>query len=1221
MKKFNKIIVMILMIALSIGSFFISPITAVLAGATTIGAAITLTKVPTTAKMDGRGVTIPLGSTTAAGGTVTVSIKNPLGKEIYKGTGSNLPSSTWKVEDGKLTFIPTMIGDYKVQYTSKADGYISVVSEEYVISVTGTKPVLTFETNTKNIIPATIGYKNSQDQVYKITLPNATVTDYQVSTGEEKTIELGKVSSESVSSEDLAKLNSNTLTNEDVERLIGYSVSVTDALHQAVDISYKIEKTQVAEDTYEYTINYQVSPVENVYGTYTVVYTYTSDLGSGLSTSKKFTFEVKKHFVEKTELTFDWENGKTMPETAVLGNEVNLPKPVVSNSNGTKVDAYTKVGVYFVEANATKNFTTWEAADAGNTKGWTAMPVEDFTFVAKNKATDGAHYLVNYQITDFFGNTVSKQYTIKNVYDSEKPVVYAVNAYTNSEDVDIENQIKNTIPVKVATNQTVKLPAIYATDNSTNSTLEDKSITLTRRYVYNSQNVNFKDSGLIQDDILDNQIALFTPTSAGTYTFYYEAKDSSNNTASAYKFVIEVEDHYEDTIAPVITTPTVTNVAYENETITFEAPSAVDYKNEEHTEVLQANIETTVSYYYIEQDGITKTEKTKLEANEDGTYSLKIEDNNYSKAVLVFEAQDMAEYSASSTTNNVAKEEIVIDIKNISNDTVAPKVDESTLPTTDTFTQSQDKLVGGVVFNDDSNVNVSIRISTPKFIEGTGYDYTDIENVILPSGKRIVKTKNDSSAEFDYSFKVEEAKFTSYHVGEHVVTLTATDSNGNTTIVAYTVQVTRSITPSIDSIKSIPATVEVGREITLPTGIVRDYNGEIVKYSQDTNGDYVFVDNQYVLYNASEHTGLTRYSRVEVEIEYINETPDGANGNKFKTSTPGTFTFKYKAVVDGQTIYSSLKTIVASDTLAPVIELLDDAWEESSTQSSPLGYKEDTVGEFVKVSDEFVKYDSSNTEHQSLTRYSYNVEIPAYTVTDAHYKDGELIGQNDIVEHSVKVLKGTKTYLEVINFEKSDDSTLSFKPDGDGEYKVIYSATDAAGTVQTREFILKVGDCEDPTLTLNNAQVVKENAKVGDVLKIDLNVITLQDKDETYDVLNSITNSGDVKFEIKITTPKKEEVTLSTNNEEYYSSEDKTFNYTLSEAGTYKVTYILTDKAGNTDEIEKTITVASKNSTSIISEKAWGTILVVASVALLAGVVVYFAVTNKKYSSQERKSK
>ena len=114
MKKINKIIVMILMVALSIGSIFISPVTAVMASAATVGAAITLSKVPTKGVIT-EGVEIPLGST-VSGSTVTVVIKDPNGTEIYR-TGDELPNG-WTVNEGKLKFLPTMLGDYKVQYLS-----------------------------------------------------------------------------------------------------------------------------------------------------------------------------------------------------------------------------------------------------------------------------------------------------------------------------------------------------------------------------------------------------------------------------------------------------------------------------------------------------------------------------------------------------------------------------------------------------------------------------------------------------------------------------------------------------------------------------------------------------------------------------------------------------------------------------------------------------------------------------------------------------------------------------------------------------------------------------------------------------------------------------------------------------------------------------------------------------------------------------------------------
>ena len=1194
MKKISKIIVMVLMLALSIGSIFISPVTAVLASTATIGAAITLSKVPTIGKVK-QGITIPLG-TTESGAKVTVSIVDPYGTEIYKGAGENLPAG-WSVNSDKLTFIPNHIGDYKVQYTSSdadtntAPAYFEMESEIYTITVSGIKPVLVFEDNTKDIIPTKMGYKTGEN-VNVIVLPTPSVKEYNDETEKEDEIELGLTSDLTTNQKDA--LANKTMSLSDVASLLGYSVSVKDAKHAAVEVGYVYD--EVAG-----TVKYTVSPVENVFGTYTVTYNYagSDDVKySGLATSKKFTFEVQKDFNYETELSFVWEEGKTMPQSAVLGKEVELPKPVVSNEDDEKVNVYTDVNVYFIEKGKTNNFTSWENADSGLTEGWTKLEVKDFTFVANHKAKDGGSYLVKYDMEDYFGNSLTKQYTISNVYDSEKPVVYLVNAYTNvdetknypnSENVDIENDIENTIPALVATNKQITLPAIYATDNtiSENISESEKELTLTRRYVYNGISYNFKSSSLIASasELKDNEMALFTPNASGTYTFYYEATDKEGNVSRERKFVIKVEDSYNDTIDPVLTVPTVVSSAYTGETITFDAPTAVDYKDAEKTEISEKSLKTTVGFYYVdalgnkvEVAGLTADSNGvyPLEVNEDGSYSLKIENNaSIKKAILVFSSKDFGSYSASNS-NNVASKEVEVLINDVNGDLSAP-----TLKTTlneGTFTQSETKEIQAVEFEDVNNLNIDVKVT---------YNNGE-ENVEVPvSMKPVTKEGN--------VYKLANATFTSYHVGTHIVTITATDANGNSKVVAYPVEVTRSLAPSIDGIKAVPSEVEVGKQITLPTGVVRDYDGTIIE-------------------------------NVEIQVVSIGENTPELNGYKFTAKETGVYTFVYKAIVDGNEITSSKKVIEAKDNYKPTITLNNDNWDEDIVETADLEYVEDDLnGSFVIVDSKYVAYDSANSAHASLQRYSYKaIKLPGFTVSDTHIENNIIVAKNEIAEYSIKVLdKNSKVLFESVNGKnKLADNSYEFTPTGNGAYTVVYSATDKAGKLETREFTLQVGDCTPPEIDLNNAQVVASNAKVGAELKINLDVIELEDNiDGKIDVVKALKAENGVKFEIKIVSPTNKTVVLSTSNEEQYSQDDKAFRYTLSEKGEYKITYIVTDSSGLTSSKTEKVIVGGESSSSVIGEGALGTILIVASVALLAGVVVYFAVTNKKYTSDNKKRK
>ena len=1177
MKKINKIIVMVLMIALSIGSFFVSPISGLIAATATVGTAFTLTKVPTTCTVK-NSIKIPKGKTDD-GQYVEISVIDPAGKEV-KDT---------LVEDGDYyNFTPSMVGDYKVKYTSA--GAVDVVSNEYIITVTGVKPTLSFESNLQEIVPAKLGYKNSEDKVNVITLPSPSMTE-NADDEDAETTTLGRIKK----SEAPSALVDKTMSLEDAKAYIGYNVSVRDSKYQAVEnLGYSLKEITVGDEEY-YEIHYTVSPVENVYGTYRITYTYES-LTSGLTASKSMTFEVKKNYDEKTELSYKFKDGATMPTTASAGEEVTLPTPAVTDISGATVSTYTDVEVYFIDAGKTNSQNEW-----------IKIPVENFKFTASYKAQKGAYYLVKYTIKDFFGNTVDTaktQWTIENVTDKTAPKVYVVKDYS-AEDavVDTKNTAEDMFPTYAGKGQSITLPAIYAEDNISkveNATDSEKEITLTRRVVFNGTSSSFSASSLIKakDDatsFADSNEVLFTPDKKGEYVIYYEATDKAGNSATTIKKTITVVDSYEDNINPEITLPKVANNAKAGDTITFTAPTAKDYgmiNNEK--KVVEAEVEVTVDYYFVYENGSDNKadeNKTALVKNEDGTYSIAIPTNEQvQKVVLVLNATDNARYSNGKNIDNTETKEIVINVKDVQSDTTAPTLVTSEFED-ETFTQVDKKTIQTVKFRDENSVNISVKV------DAIANDGTRTSDSVFAG----TVTKNENE------YTLANATFNTVKVCDHVVTFTATDANGNARIVAYKVTVDRSdvfgFTVDADA---NPTTIEVGEKVTLNAGVLYNTLDEEI-YENATVGVRLL----------SADDGESQ-AEVDFDGDYT-----------ITAKTEGLIKYQYYAIYNGNEIQienNQVLTIEAKDTTKPVIEFFDgaDEWagSEDKTVEAALNYEyeESETGSYVLVDGNYVEYDKNNTDHESLQRYSRgyaDIEIPAVYVKDA----------NGISEQSVKITTPTNKTIEFIGTEdmKSSGSEMgykyfySFAPTGNGPYTVEYSATDKAGNTTTLTYTLQVGDCEEPTLDIKTAQSIESTAKVGDTLKISLNVMELSDNvDASINADDALTNSDGLKLTITITTPDNQTITLS-KSDSYYSKDDKSFSYALSTAGEYIVKYTLTDSAKLSHEITKKITVKSESSTDTTSDAIWGTLLVVASVVLLGGVVTYFAVTNKKYSSKKKK--
>lgn len=1166
MKKINKIIVMVLMVALSIGSFFISPISAIVAATATVGAAFTLSKLPTTAKINDT-VKIPKGKTNESGASVSVIVKDPSGKDVTS-------ELTDKGDYYELT--PNMVGNYKVGYYSSGEGFYNVYSNEYIIKVTGVKPTLSFADNNEQVVPKKLAYK--QDRA--ITLPSPLVKQNQDE--EEDAKVLGQVKASDVSED----LKNHTMSLSDVETLAGYSILAKDSKQNSVTVDYVVKDIKIQEEDGEvdgYQINFTVTPNADTFGTYRVTYMYQNAVG--MTASKSLTFEVKKNYEETTELSFKWKDGKEIPTTASCGDEVTLPVPAVTDTTGESVNVFTNVEVYYVPAGKLES-----------KNDWINIAVKDFKFDTSYKANNGACYIIKYTITDFFGNKIEKQYSMDNVTDKINPKVYAVADYsTENAQVDTEKTKEDMFPTYVAVNQSVTLPAIYATDNISkvlNVEESDKEITLTRRVVFNSTSTTFSSatSSSREDYVItntddgeefnDNNEVKFTPKKTGEYVIYYEASDKSGNSATSIKKTITVVENYEDSMEPEITVPVLSTVAYAGDTIKFDAPTAKDYGMiDGEKKLINAELPVAVKYNYVYQNDST-SDKTDLVVNKDGSYSFNIPtEQQIKKVVITMTATDNARYQKDSNVDNTKTETIEIEVINVENDTTSPVL-KTTSFANQTFGQVEDKTIQTVTFEDESPLSISVKVDYEK-----------------DSSRQSIAVFNGTTSSENNQYTLSGATFNSANVGEHIVTFTAVDSNGNMTIVSYKLSVERTVKPQIVVSKANDSTMELGSTITLNAGQLKDYGGNVVD-------------------------GTT------VNIRLISGSTATASlvGNKLTAKSTGVIRYEYYCQYNGEVYTSSAREITVQDTVAPTISFFEndifaDEWagSEDHTMEAKLDYLASENGTLVKVGNEYVTYDANNEEHTGLTRYDRdkyaNIEIPAIKVDD-----------EDVDTYSVKVTSPSgKELLNSVDGDKmkTENSTVGFTnfyeftPTGNGAYTIVYSATDKSGKSTTLTYSLQVGDCEDPVLALNDAQNVT-TATVGDILKINLNVMELSDNiDSTKTAESALSSSDGLKLTITITTPDNETVSL-TKGSDYYSADDKTFTYTLSNAGEYTVKYTLTDGAGRTDEQVKKITVKSVSSTNTTSEAVWGTILIVASVVLLGGVIVYFAVTNKKYSPKKK---
>ena len=97
-----------------------------------------------------------------------------------------------------------------------------------------------------------------------------------------------------------------------------------------------------------------------------------------------------------------------------------------------------------------------------------------------------------------------------------------------------------------------------------------------------------------------------------------------------------------------------------------------------------------------------------------------------------------------------------------------------------------------------------------------------------------------------------------------------------------------------------------------------------------------------------------------------------------------------------------------------------------------------------------------------------------------------------------------------------------------------------------------------------------------------------------------------------------------TKQENLFGSDSNRYKWNMSETGNYTLTITLKDKAGKTTTKDFTIESKAEESKETKVKEVVGVILIAASLAILAGVIIYFVVTGRKMrpgSTKAKKSK
>lgn len=1024
------------------------------------GTDITILNMPSEGTI-GTTIEIPAGSST--NGTIVVEVLDPRGDIVIDTAGSTPPALN---PNNTYDLDPLLVGDYVVSYTSVSATEATLPSTtcpDYIISVTGTNPYFDFDINSSIMLPETINYD------YQIVLPYPVVYGSDGEVDETPTFTISGKKPDSVTA-------------------ITFETVVIDS------VSYKTFTPIAADGEGIYTLNYSYS-----------------DGTTGLQVNETFEVVVDSDFSED-DIELNYSLNGSMPTTAVLGIEVELPEPITrdSNSNNALINTYTEVTVEWIDEDDENNNIDYV--------------VNDFSFTPLNEGT----YLVTYKIYDFFGNLNDEvlaeyTYSIVDVEDTQAPEVMVVTAYDesvmDSDSYDFED-VSAYIPTNVATGTVVQLPAIHATDNMTLS-----SELTYQRIMLNNLNVqidiDFEVNGAPEEGETYNfnQAVPYLFDTAGTYTIRYMATDESGND-EYISYIVNVVDGFIDNQAPRITIETLPSYVETGEVIKFVKPTAVDYVDETSTSTVDTRVAVNV-YYYLGDDTSSKVEI--LEDEDDSDYLSFIIPSSVPAGYLHVYVEAIDDGKNNSAQVNTATKIRKLNIMDV-NDTTAPIFvgDEPTLIAVD-----QDTLVTipDVKFSDDNPTYISIDA-----------------NIIDPNGNNVylsglqMEYEEDTLAPGDADgIVVSNAKFTATLAGYYNIIFAIKDVAGNIFVKSYTQYVSDTRAPSFQ-LDSIPVTVEVGEEISLPTPTIMDNGVEIENQATTT---VIFIDCPSYEFVLASH--------------------------KFTPLEEGIYSFKFIAEDEsGNVSQSAVYTVTSVDSIDPVLNI-DQTMIFPLTAPLTRATENDPF-DAIEIPG-FMPYDNLN----GIQEYYVEVKNPdGEVILDARDADG-INGSN---------------------------GNYQFVPTKAGSYIVSYVALDNSGNENIQIMVAKVGDNAAPVLTIGNSTVNMPTSKeLNSVLTIDTTTITILDNEDNTIDLDDTTTTGESKFTISLTAPSGYQVD---------DIVDVDYSYNLTEVGEYTITYTARDEAGN-EQVE-TVIFQVAASTSLISTitESWGIVLIILSLLVLGGVIVYF---------------
>ena len=1062
-------------------------------------------------------------------------------------------------------------GYYNITVEVKKAGKVTSTIKDLSVWVEKEEAVINLPVNSEYVIPAKIP---ANLDGFKIPVPTVT---------------------KDVDGEEVEKTFSDTTDPLTVDELKVYLVTPTETVDLSSKLStdkkyFAVDKTKLAET-----------------GTYQIVYEYLAN--ESIISRLESNFQVVGNY-DTTDIKLAMTFLDDVPATGNVNTDIKIPKVKVTDTNSNSTDAINA----YVQVKVTNLKDASEVIE---------VDYENYTF----RPTKEGYYTITYVASiPLYGDKIkTSEITpgdIIEVKDNQAPVVIPTYKYelTDGEiskvyvdgvaqtvtatadktarevaeemlvnrKVDIPSvAVMKEVPKdgKTVKEAKVTIPAAYATDNFyTFKGVDNDEITITRTWRSSTGVVN-------KINVDPNLPAEITFTTKGNSEIRYKATDKAGNTLGEIVYDIVVYDGTDNDVVSdmkegktkVDLNVGTTVVSDREETLTFAKPTATDTydKNVEVKTYVKVNgTETLVEdadYIKENGDGEYEINIAKMIASNESFDTFDIYAKAFVDSTLVGTRGTDSAKDQLVGTNVVTSKVTKVQLIKASEDQGAPE-----------FSMAGAKTWNQVLFEDNATV---IADEDGKSIGADGYlkdesnDYIAISPTVnkapFDQGSTVVnlpaiKFSEDYDANLTISLSIKDQFGNDVSkASQETIRVESTGSGYDyyvegasfklSTYGVYTVTYTAKDIAGYITVKSFGIRVN---DKTAPTITIDDED----KFGKEIEvGEYFKVPAARLVKNGETIDGTITWE--------IYKVSDGANYTKqpngFTPVTEGTYFIRYHAVDENMNeavLEDSMFTVTAKDSVAPTIQV-------DMTYRMPKA----------------VKWNPADEDDDFMI-----IDIPVAFATDKlTKKDIEVI-------YTVTGPNGSKPTIS--DYEEEDkDHIKYFKATAEGVYTIKYSATDDAGNEKTHTVTIEVGDCEKPELTwVDKDSDLPTEVKLGDTYVLDLNkMINLSDNE---------TSEADLfdKLTVSMTAPDgTTQNTTVKNGDEYEWKFTKSGNYTLK--------FTVKDKVGNSQTYSYTINVPAAEAEENKVSPVLGTVLVVLSVVVLSGVVIYFVASSKKKSTKGSK--